>query len=320
MVKLFLGNRSGILLLLPVLVLGYVALNFFYPHHLPSSQTGFGFYGQLLDEASLLSQILSPLLILLNAVLINAIFNRNGFMEKNNYLPALVYVVSKSYFHSFYFFTSFGVAETFLVLAFLQIFKLDQNLDGRKSVFNAAFFVGVAASIYPMLFLFFPALFFIIWVLRPFVFRESLLTAVGFLIPLLYAGAYSTWFGIPIRGEGFFGGIGEWKFPDLYVVGGGLLILLVTGLGIIRLKLGQSSIRLKKLFRVLLWMIFFFLLLGALELVLLKRIDSVSIVIGWIVFFITYSFSVKNLPQFPVVIFYLILIFSVGKFFISFDF
>jgi hypothetical protein len=306
--------------MLPVLVLGYIALNFFFPYHTPSPHSGFGFYGKLLAEDSLLSQIFAPFLILLNAILINAIFNRNGFMEKNNYLPALIYVVGKSYFHSFYFFNSFGVAETFLVLAFLQIFKLDQNLDGRKSVFNAAFFVGVAASIYPMLFLFVPGLFFVIWVLRPFVFRESVLTAVGFLIPIIYAGSYSTLFGIPIRGETFMGGIGEWKLPDLYVVGGGLLILLVTGAGIIRKKLSQCSIRLKKLFRVLLWMVFFFLLLGAVELLLLNRIDSVSIVIGWIAFLITYSFSVKNLPQFPVLIFYLVLIFSVGKFFLSFEF
>ncbi len=306
--------------MLPVLVLAYVALNFFFPYHIPSLNSGFGFYGQLLPEQSLPSQISAPVLILLNAVLINAIFNRNGFMEKNNYLPALLYVVSKSYFHSFYFLNSFGLAETFLVLAFLQIFKLDQNLDGRKAVFNAAFFTGVSASIYPMLFLFVPALFFVIWVLRPFVFRESVLTAVGFLIPIIYAGSYSTWFGIPIRGETFVGGVGEWKLPDLYVIGGGLLLLLVTGAGVIRQKLNQSSIRLKKLFRILLWTVFFFLLLGAAELLLLKRIDSVGIVIGWIAFLIAYSFRLKNLQQIPVIIFYLILIFSVGKFFVSFEF
>lgn len=317
---MFLGNRSSVLLLLPILVGGYVTLNFFYDYHVPAAHTGFGFYGQLLSETDFLSRIFAPILILLNAVLINAIFNRNGFMEKNNYLPALLYVVGKSYFHSFYFFNAFGVAETLLVLAFVQIFKLDQNQDGRKAVFNAAFFAGIAASIYPMLFLFVPVLFFIIWVLRPFIFRESALTAVGILIPLFYAGCYSTWFGIPIRGETFMGVPGEWKFPDLFVIGGGLLLLLFAGAGVITQKLGQSSIRLKKMFRIIFWMVLFFILLGVLEMLLLKKIDSASFVIGWIVFLLTYSFGVKQVRQFPATIFYLILIFSVGKFFVSFDF
>lgn len=320
MVKLFLGNRSSALLLLPILVAMYSLVNFFHPYHAPILHSGFGFYGEWITEESLASRILAPFLILLNAALINAIFNRNGFMEKNNYLPALLYVVGKSYFHSFYFFNAVGVAETLLVLAFLHVFRLDQNLDGRKSVFNAAFFIGLAASIYPMLFLFVPALFFIIWVLRPFIFRESALTAVGFLIPLLYAGSFSTWFGVPIRGETLMGATGEWKFPDLYVIGGGIALLLFAGAGVIRQKLGQSSIRLKKLFRILFWTLFFFVLLGALEILLLKRIDTLSFVVGWTVFLITYSFGVKNLRQFPTIIFYLILIFSVGKFFIPLEF
>ena len=320
MVKIFIGNRSGVLVLLPILVVIYALLNLLFNYHVSSPISGFGFYGELLAEESIFSQILAPLLILLNALLLNTIFNRNGFMEKNNFLPALLYVVGKSYFHSYYFINGFGLAETFMILAFMQVFKLDQNSDGRKAVFNAAFFAGLAASFYPVLILFVPFLFLIVWILRPFILRESALLAVGFLIPLIYAGCYSTLFGVPIRGSSFTGFPTEWKFPDLYVIAGGLLLLGFAAISPIAQKFGQTSIRLKKLFRVIAWMLLFYTLLSGLELLFLRKLDAPSFIIGWSAFFLSYGFGLKQVRQFPTFVFYLLLIFSVGKFFVSFDF
>lgn len=320
MVKLFVGNRSGVLLLLPFFVVVYVLLNVLFGYHSPSPVSGFGFYGEISRENSIVSHIVAPLFILINAFLLNGIFNRNGFMEKNNYLPGLLYVVGKSYFHSFYFFNGFGLAETFLILTFFQVFKLDQNSDGRKAVFNAAFFAGLAASFYPVLLLFVPFLFLIVWILRPFVLRESALLVVGFIIPLVYAGCYSTIFGVPIQGDSFTGFPAEWKFPDLYVISGGLFLLSIAALSPISQKLGKSSIRLKKLFRVVVWMILFFVLLSGLEFLVLRKLDSTSFIVGWLTFFLTYGFGTKQVRQFPAFIFYLLLIFSVSKFFIPFEF
>ena len=320
MVKIFVGNRSGVLFLLPILVVMFVVLNMVMSYHVSSPISGFGFYGEMLPENTVLSQIFAPIIILVNAILVNSIFNRNGFMEKNNYLPALLYVVSKSYFHSFYFVNGFGLAETFMILAFMQVFRLDQNTDGRKAVFNAAFFAGIAASFYPILLLFLPFLFVIVWVLRPFVFRESALLAVGFLIPLIYAGCYSTIFEIPIKGSSFTGFPEEWKFPDLYVIGGGLFLLGIATVSSLSQKLGQSSIRLKKLFRVILWMILFYTLVSVAELLTLQKLDAPSYIIGWFTFLITYGFGQKHVRQFPAFIFYLLLIFSVGKFFVPLEF
>lgn len=320
MVKIFIGNRSGVALLLPILVVMYAVFNLFFEYHSSSPVSGFGFYGELLHEESLVSQILAPLLILLNALVLNGIFNRNGFMEKNNYLPSLLYIVGKSYFHSYYYINGFGLAETFMILALLQVFRLDQNSDGRKAVFNAAFFAGLAASFYPVLLLFIPFLFLIVWILRPFVFRESALLAVGFVIPLVYAGCYSMVFGVPISGHSFTGFPTEWKSPDLYVITGGLLLLSFASVSPLSQKLGQSSIRLKKLIRVLVWMILFYLLLSGFELLTLRKFDAPSFIIGWLAFFLTYGFGMKQVRQFPTFIFYLLLIFSVGKFFIPLEF
>lgn len=320
MVKIFIGNRSGVLLLLPILVVAYVLLNVFFEMHLASSTSSFGFYGKLIHEKTLVSQIIAPLLILLNALLLNGIFNRNGFMEKNNYLPSLLYIVGKSYFHSYYFMSGFGLAETSMILAFLQVFKLDQNTDGRKAVFNAAFFAGLAGTFYPVLLFFFPFLFLIVWILRPFVFRESLLLVVGFIIPLIYAGCYNTVLGVPISSQSFTEFQSEWKIPDMYVLAGGIVLLVFASMSPISQKLGQSSIRLKKLFRVLTWMILFYVLLSAFELLVLRKFSAPSFSVGWLAFFLTYGFGMKQVRQFPTFIFYLLLIFSVCKFFVPLEF
>ena len=39
-----------------------------------------------------------------------------------------------------------------------------------------------------------PFVFWIIWVLRPFILRESILTLIGFIIPLAYSGVYQMFF------------------------------------------------------------------------------------------------------------------------------
>ncbi|MFT5780066.1 MAG: hypothetical protein ACI837_003027 [Crocinitomicaceae bacterium] len=318
-VKIFFGNRSGVLLLLPLLIVIYVACNWFLGHHLPEP-SGFGFWGELLNEDKLLGRIAAPVLILLNAILLNNIFNRNGFMEKNNYVSSLLYVVCKSFFHSFYFLSGFGIAETLLILALFQLYKLDQNTDGRRAVFNASFLIGLGATFYPIMITCIPFLFSMIWVLRPFIFRESALAVIGFALPLVYGGYYGSLYGIKLNGESFTSSSHEMVLPDLFVVGGGILLLTFAGMVPWLKKLGQSSIRLKKLFRLNLLLSLYIVLLATLEFFAYGKIEAISLLIGILILFLPYAFGDGKLRSVPSVVFYLVFFFSVSKFFISFDF
>jgi hypothetical protein len=318
-VKIFFGNRSGVLLLLPLLIAIYIASNWFTGHHL-AELSSFGFWGDLLNENELWGRIAAPGLILLNAILLNNLFNRNGFMEKNNYLSSLLYVVCKSFFHSFYFLSGFGLAETFLVLALYQFYKLDQNTDGRKAVFNASFLIGLGATFYPMMITCIPFLFWMIWVLRPFVFRESALAVVGFALPLVYGGFYGSFYGISLNGDSFTSSSHELAFPDIFVIGGGIVVLTFAGIVPLLHKLGQSSIRLKKLFRLNLLLSLYIALLASLEFFAYRKIEAISLLTGVLILFLPYAFGEGKLRSLPSFVFYLIFFFSVSKFFISFDF
>ena len=151
MVQLFFGNRSFALLFLPVLAAVYIALNVYFPYFQPEESAHFGFWGNFLSQSNWISQFLAPLLVLAEAVLINSLFNRNEFMERNTYTPALLYVTCMSVFHCFYFLDGFAIAQFSVVMAVHQLFRLYQNEDGRRHVFNVGFWLGIACTFHPVL-------------------------------------------------------------------------------------------------------------------------------------------------------------------------
>ena len=80
MIKLFLGNRSVVLFLLPFVIAIYVILNFSSNYFTYSTVSNFGFWGsQKMPFSILTSQIVASFFVLFNALGINAIFNWNEF-------------------------------------------------------------------------------------------------------------------------------------------------------------------------------------------------------------------------------------------------
>ena len=305
--------------MLPLIAALYVGLNLWMGHHLPSINTGFGFWNIPLKESMIISVVLGPGLVVINAILLNWAFNRNGFKEKNNYLPALLFLIFSSYFHSFYFLNGFGIAQLFVVMTLVQLLRLDQNLDGRRTIFNAAFLLGVATTFHPFLLISVPFLFWMIWTLRPFIFRESALAVVGYAVPLLYAGTYSVISETKLLNKQFSSASLEWLFPDIYVITGGTFLLSIISIGAVIQKSQQSSIRLKKIFRLHILMVIFLGLLASMEFLAFQKIEPISGLLIVLVFFMPYGFGEKMPKTVPTVIFYLLFIFSVSKFFVPFE-
>jgi len=314
-VRIFFGNRSYALLILPLLIVGYTVLNMWKGHHDPDIQANFGFWGHLLSQSTLLSQFLAGSLIFVNAILLNTLFNRNDFMESNNYLPSLLYVTFLSIFHSFYFLDGSSIAQTLVVLGLYQLLKLSQNEDARKIVFNAAFLFGVACTFNPLLLLIIPFMFWMGWVIRPFVFRESTLTVIGAVIPLMFAGVYGSFYNIEMTNEQFSSSSTELWLEDIVVLGGATFFMIVLGVGSLALKLKQSSIRLKKLFRVIVILANFCLLLTIFEYFVFHKKEALSLVFIPLMFFLPYAFGYKKQRMVTTTVFYLLFFFSVGKFF-----
>lgn len=305
--------------LLPFLVAGYMILHSFYAvDYLKFDRVNLGFFG--IYENTPLTIIISAALVFFNAIIVNNIFNRNEFKEKNTYLPALIFVVLASFSEAYYQLNG-SVASSFLIaLVIIQLYRLNQNEDGRKDIFNAAFLFGLSACFYPVIFFFFPILFLTVWVLRPFVLRESILMILGFTLPLIYAGILSYYAGYDLDNE-LFNSSGTIENKSLYTIAGSLLLILsLTAAAPLLMTIKKSGIRLKKLFRIIFFLIIAFGTIFLFEIFWTNNQGGFYLMTLPLSILLTYAFGERELRPFPTFIFYVIFMISVGKFFYAFKF
>lgn len=315
MIQLFYSNRTLALVVLPMLVGGYVVLNLFFPVHLPEDTAHFGFYNLQLNQKTTVAIVLAPMLICVEAIVINLIYNRNEFFDRNNFLPSLIFVVFLSYFHSFYFLDGFGIAFFFLTLMIYQLFRLNQNEDGRKTTFNIGFLLGVAGSVFPLMLGILPLVFIMVWVFRPFVFREGILLLLGLSTPLLYATAYRWIAKQPLDLQILSTSSNEKDLINLAVVGGAALFFGILSVKTAGLKMQQGSIRIRKIYNALILMLFTTTALAAADYFFFEKLSSASLILLPLTFVFPYAFGYKHLRKESVILFYVLLIVSVGKFF-----
>lgn len=319
MITLFFGNRSYALLFLPFLIGGFYFCNFITQYHPAPEAINLGFWGAFTSDYNWALDILAPLLVFINAILINTLFNRNEFMEKNNFLSSLLYVTFLSFFPSFYHLDGVGLATTLLIAALIQTFRLYQNEDGRRAVFNTAILFGTAATLFPVLLVGIPALFMLIWIIRPFVLRESILLLSGIAIPLLYTSVYTYVFEIRMELKDFSSSSPDFKLLDAAVLASGIFLLGLASLKTVLARLRGSSIRLKKLFRMLSLLIWLYLGVSVLEFFIFHRLSALSVLFYPLVFYLMYAFGDRQPKGFASFIYYLLFLFAVGKFFFPFD-
>jgi hypothetical protein len=186
MLRLFLGNQIAVLLLLPFIVTGYFLLNYYNQYFEVLPTLDLGYWGKTSFYDVNVLYVLSGLLVTINAVLANLLFNKNEFHDRNSYVISLFYVVLLSFFQSFYQLNGILIAHFFIIIALFQLFQLDNTNDGRRRSFNSGLFLGIASTFHPPFLLALPFLLIMISRVRPFVFREYLLSFLGFILPLIY--------------------------------------------------------------------------------------------------------------------------------------
>jgi len=316
MLKLFLSNRVFVVVLIPIHILVYLGLSLYTHQTETNAILNLGFFGLFKSTTYIVAGV-SFAFILVNALSLNFLFNKNEFYDRNMYAPSLLYVVLMSFYHSFYTMDGLLISHTFLILCVMQLFLLKQNEDGRKIVFNAAFFAGLAAVVHPPIILILPLLFFMMWFIRPFVLRESLLLITGFGIPLLYSAVYLVWLNTTIDIELIKQTtIYSDNLLNFYISFAVLTIFFLLGIVGVRQKMQKSAIRFKK-FVWILWMLTLLgLLLGMVDFLWLGQLERFSIVLIPLCFFLPYTFVSKSWSSVGSFIFYLTLLYSFIKFFV----
>ena len=133
-----------------------------------------------------LGQTLSILIILSTAILISFTINQSELFSKNQYLPALIYVLAMSLINEHHVINPIIIANLFLVLAIYMLFKIYRQIPCKNLIFKSSCLIMIASVFYLPYLLFFPLPWIILSIIRPFETREWLMPIVSLFIVAFY--------------------------------------------------------------------------------------------------------------------------------------
>jgi hypothetical protein len=141
-----------------------------------------------------ISALLSLIIHVFSAFLLNYIVNLHNVLSKKTYLPALLFLVYSSFCGELLILTPSVFANLLLIAACHELFNTyRKNSAALAEIFNAAALIGLASLLsLPALFLFLFVLVTLI-LYRPFIWQEYFVAFLGLLLPWVYFVVYYFW-------------------------------------------------------------------------------------------------------------------------------
>tara|TARA_Y100001978_G_scaffold32938_1_gene28690 strand:- start:610 stop:1569 length:960 start_codon:yes stop_codon:yes gene_type:complete len=141
---------------------------------------------KLIGAPKILVYILLFIVVFYTGFLINSVVNKSVLFEKSYYLSGLLYVV---------FVTSFGdiisyllplIGNLFLLLSLKNLLLIFRANSCKRQVFNASIFILFGALFYSLNLFILPLVWIVLFIIRPFVWREYLMPIIVLLISFAY--------------------------------------------------------------------------------------------------------------------------------------
>jgi hypothetical protein len=126
---------------------------------------------------------LSVGLIYFESILLNAYINKFEILTQRSNLPALFFVIITSAFSSFQLFHPVMISNLFLILAFGRICSIYRQDFVFAYTFDTGALIALASLFYFPAIIFFPLAWFSLAVIRPFIWREYVISLLGMLTP-----------------------------------------------------------------------------------------------------------------------------------------
>lgn len=314
MLKLFSGNRTIVLLLLPLFLGLFHFLNITTGFYTKDSNL-FGYWDVFFKMSTFNTNFFAALLVLINAIVLNRIFNKSNFFDRITYLIAPCYVVFISFFGISYSLNGVLLAHLFLILMLQQLFNLNQNEARISTVFNIMLLGGLACSVLPVLLFILPFMLGIIRFMRPLSFRDIMVGILASVLPYFYHLSAIYLLDWPSLDVSFYAEKsmlrGDWP-----VVLGILFFASIIGLAAFITQWQKSAIRSKRQFQMLLVLFIVLLLISIFYLLSFQQISLFSLLLLPLCLLLPFAFRSETLGMASSGVFYLLLSFSVIKFFI----
>ena len=192
-------NLTG-LVLLPIM-----ALLFWLPGLLNPSAGHFSDTSPLFQWLSnigspLFSQLLALLIVVISALILNDVINKNELFNRNTLLPALLYLIFMSAIKEHQGLSPIVISNLFWILALRRLFNIYSQVPCKREVFDATVFILLGGVFYFPSSLMLALVWIALKIFRPFVWREWVIPFLGFIIfglywivALVWSGAFNNW-------------------------------------------------------------------------------------------------------------------------------
>lgn len=239
------------------------------------TEIGFIFF-KLIGAPKILIYLILFIIVFYTGYLINSIVNRSVLFEKSYYISGLLYVVLVTSFGDIISYLLPLIGNLFLVLSFKNLLQIFRSKSCKKQVFNASFLILFSSFFYSYSLFILPLVWIVLFIIRPFVWREYLMP----IIVLLISFAYVIPFGILNENMWEMGAMwwssSENSFHKVSPSVGMLILGFVSVNFLLSLKsivntFIYSNNRFKREVWVVVAMMFFTILLGVLDFLLFHR-------------------------------------------------
>lgn len=257
-VRIFKTNQVYIYAFIPLVLIALRWPVFFEPAPFtPSGQLPFlADFFSWLSNYPWLSVMLSAFVITYQAYLLSEMINEHRLVPYSSNLTAFILAISYAVFAPQAWLSPVILSNLFSVMALKRILNIYHQGEIRGTIFRAGIFIGLAAVFYlPSTFLML-ILFYDLYVIRSFNWREFTIPIVGWLAPFIYLFA---WYFIKSETDIFWNYFIEPKtflaflefLPLNWLAGTVALVLIIASFIYLLLSVNKRTVRENNLFKVI---------------------------------------------------------------------
>lgn len=258
------GIRSGLPVALSFLLI-FVLLSLFSSIAIENNNYPNLFYNYFADKitSKLFIVLINYLFILLGGFLVNIITINQEIVDKSNFFPVFIYIVLCSASINAFQITPQAFTNVFILYSIYKLLDTYRKEQVLHQLFAAAFWLSLSAYITISSIISFPLFFIILLILRPFYWRDWVISVLGFLTPIFifecisYLSDFSLWYFISSTGL-YFSNFKLPSFSEYYLPLTLLLFLLLLFSVFSNLLKGfGNTVKKQRAKFILLWILFF---------------------------------------------------------------
>lgn len=194
-ISTFKNNQPLSIVLLSLMIIGLWIPAFQNVSQIPYNNTMplYEFYARGANNLPYVHNLIALILVVSEAILLNFILNKFEIMAKKTAMPAIFYCLLMSCCKPLTHFYPLLFTNFFILLALFKIGLSYRVDEAFSSIFDASFFIAIASLFYFPSIIIYPLIWVTLIVIRPFVWREWVISVVGLLLPYLFVVVYYFW-------------------------------------------------------------------------------------------------------------------------------